>query len=128
MGVLYHRRTPGDHLRELASFLVPGGQLVLETLIVPGETPHVLRPPDRYARMRNVWYLPSAAALVTELARAGFADVKIVDITRTTTSEQRSTAWMTFESLDKCLDPDDADKTIEGHPAPTRLIAIARAP
>jgi len=37
MGVLYHQRSPIDHLRQLKSTLRPGGQLVLETLFVPGD-------------------------------------------------------------------------------------------
>ena len=37
MGVLYHRRDPLGHLRELAECLRPGGELVLETLVVEGD-------------------------------------------------------------------------------------------
>src|SRR5690554_2259815 len=36
MGVFYHRRSPMDHLRELKEALRPGGQLVLETLVIEG--------------------------------------------------------------------------------------------
>ena len=36
MGVLYHRRSPMDHLLELRDCLRPGGQLVLETLVIEG--------------------------------------------------------------------------------------------
>ena len=36
MGILYHRRSPMDHLRELRELLRPGGQLVLETLVIDG--------------------------------------------------------------------------------------------
>ncbi|MGB0323533.1 MAG: tRNA 5-methoxyuridine(34)/uridine 5-oxyacetic acid(34) synthase CmoB, partial [Luminiphilus sp.] len=64
MGVLYHRRSPIDHLTELRDTLVSGGQLVLETLVVEGDEDTVFVPPDRYARMGNVWFLPSPAALV----------------------------------------------------------------
>ena len=66
MGVIYHRRAPFDHLDELRSFLRPGGTLVLETLVVDGDENTVLTPEDRYARMRNVWCIPSplAGALV----------------------------------------------------------------
>ena len=44
MGVLYHRRDPLEHIRELISFLRPGGELVLETLIVEGDIDTVLIP------------------------------------------------------------------------------------
>ena len=36
MGVLYHRRSPFDHLYQLKSFLVSGGELCLETLVIEG--------------------------------------------------------------------------------------------
>ncbi|HAR31803.1 MAG TPA: tRNA 5-methoxyuridine(34)/uridine 5-oxyacetic acid(34) synthase CmoB, partial [Gammaproteobacteria bacterium] len=43
-------------------------------------------------------------------------------------SEQRRTAWMTFESLGEALDPDHPDRTIEGWQAPVRAIVLARKP
>ena len=36
MGILYHRRSPIDHISELMDALRPGGELVLETLVVDG--------------------------------------------------------------------------------------------
>ena len=47
-----------------------GGELVLETLVVEGDASTVLVPEDRYAQMRNVWFLPSVAALELWLRRA----------------------------------------------------------
>ena len=126
MGVLYHRRSPFDHLLKLKSLLRTGGELCLETLIIPGAAGQVLVPGDRYARMNNVWFLPTAEELLHWLRRCGFANPKIVDVNRTTTSEQRSTAWMTFESLAQCLDPNDDRLTVEGYPAPTRAVALAQ--
>ena len=128
MGVLYHRRSPLDHLLELKGCLRPGGELILETLIVEGEQETVFMPPDRYAKMRNVWFLPSIAALTLWLQRCGFREVACVDATRTTCKEQRATDWMRFESLADFLDPDNGDKTIEGHPAPLRAIFTATKP
>ena len=128
MGVLYHQRSPLDHLRELKGALRQGGQLVLETIFVPGEESYACTPPGRYARMRNVWLLPTIAELTTWLARSGFTDIDIVDQSVTTTDEQRSTEWMTFESLAEALDPDRPDRTVEGWPAPRRVIAVAKAP
>ena len=75
--------------------------------------------------MRNVWAIPSVAALELWLSRCGFTGIRCVDVCRTTTGEQRTTAWMTDESLADVLDPADPAKTIEGHPAPTRAILIA---
>ncbi|MGM0564235.1 MAG: tRNA 5-methoxyuridine(34)/uridine 5-oxyacetic acid(34) synthase CmoB [Pseudomonadota bacterium] len=128
MGVLYHRRSPFDHLIELKRKLRPGGQLLLETLVVEGDQHTVLVPEGRYAQMRNVWCLPSVPALEHWLKRVGFTDIETVDVSDTTIEEQRATEWMTFQSLEDFLDPNDHSKTIEGHPAPRRASLIARTP
>jgi tRNA (mo5U34)-methyltransferase len=127
MGVLYHRRSPLDHLLELKACLRPGGELVLETLVVEGGVDTVLMPPNRYAQMRNVWFLPSCAALQLWLSRCGFKNIRLVDVAKTTAGEQRSTDWMRFHSLQEFLDPHDPNLTCEGLPAPVRAIFIARA-
>jgi tRNA (mo5U34)-methyltransferase len=128
MGVLYHRRSPMDHLQELKDCLRPGGQLVLETLIIEGKLGDTLLPEGRYARMGNVWFLPSVATLLSWLRKLGFVDVELVDVCTTTTEEQRATGWMTFHSLANFLDPEDPGKSIEGHPAPCRAIVTGRVP
>lgn len=110
MGVLYHRRSPLDHLWQLKDQLAPGGELVLETLVVEGDENTVLVPGDRYAQMRNVYFIPSAAALKMWLEKCGFIDVRIVDACVTSTEEQRRTEWMTTESLADFLDPQDQRK------------------
>jgi len=128
MGVLYHQRSPLGHLKQLRETLRPGGELVLETLILPGDEQRCCTPPDRYARMRNVWLLPSLPELLVWLERSGFGDSRIVDVTTTTTDEQRTTEWMPFDSLAEALSPDDPDRTVEGWPAPCRAVVICRAP
>ena len=128
MGVLYHRRAPLDHLQELKDCLRPGGQLVLETLVIEGALGDTLLPEGRYARMGNVWFLPSVDTLLSWLRKLGFVDAQLVDVCVTTTAEQRSTEWMRFHSLANFLDPNDASKTIEGYPAPRRAIVTARVP
>lgn len=125
MGVLYHRRSPIDFLEQLKAQLKPGGELVLETLVIEGDEQAVLVPTDRYAQMSNVWFIPSAAALKLWMEKLGYKNVRIVDTTSTTLEEQRKTDWMDSQSLDRFLDPDDANKTIEGYPAPLRAIIIA---
>jgi len=125
MGVLYHQREPAGHLRRLQAWLKPGGSLVLETLVLDRPGLDCLVPEERYARMRNVHHLPTPDWLIRELAEAGFRDVRLADLTPTTTQEQRSTEWMRFESLEQCLDPDDPDRTVEGHPAPVRAVVLA---
>lgn len=128
MGVLYHRRSPLDHLLELFASLRPGGELVLETLVVPGDENTLLLPKDRYARMRNVFFLPAVAMLERWLERCGFAGIRTVDVCRTTCEEQRRSEWMTFQSLSDFLDPDDPSLTCEGYPAPCRATVIAQRP
>jgi len=127
MGVLYHQREPLDHLQRLRTTLRSGGQLVLETIFLPGDDLRAETPGDRYARMRNVWSLPTVPQLVKWLEKTGYAEIVVVDRTMTTTAEQRSTEWMKFESLREALDPDDPTKTVEGWPAPRRVIVTATA-
>ena len=127
MGVLYHRRSPIDHLQELRDTLKPGGELVLETLIVDGPQGYSLMPKDRYAMMRNVWFLPTVETLSLWCERVGLTNIKIVDINQTSIEEQRSTDWMRYNSLVDFLDPDDHNKTVEGYPAPKRVVLIATA-
>lgn len=127
MGVLYHRRSPLEFLQQLKSLLRPGGQLVLETIVVEGDDTTVMIPGERYAQMRNVWFLPSASALSVWMERLGFNDIEIVDHTVTSLEEQRRTEWMTGESLADFLDPNDRSKTIEGYNAPLRAVITARA-
>jgi len=125
LGVLYHRRSPIDHIQELMSYLRPGGELVLETLVVPGDINTILVPPERYAKMANVWFLPSTEALENMLRKVGLENVRTVDVSQTTTAEQRATEWMTFHSLADFLDPNDPSRSIEGHPAPLRATLVA---
>jgi tRNA (mo5U34)-methyltransferase len=126
MGVLYHRISPIEHLQTLFQMLQPGGQVVVETLILDQSDQSVLVPSGRYAKMRNVWFLPTPSMLVLWLKRIGFRQIEVVDVTATTASEQRSTDWMTFESLPDFLDPTDSTKTIEGYQAPVRAIVTAQ--
>lgn len=127
MGVLYHRRSPMDHLIELRELLTPGGELILETLVIEGELGETLVPSGRYARMGNVWFLPSPDTMMLWLQKCGFRDVRMVDCAPTALDEQRATDWMTFQSLKDFLDPEDSSKTIEGYPAPIRAVFVATA-
>ena len=126
MGVIYHRRNPLEHLRRLRQCLIPGGLAVVESLIVSGD--RSLIPKGRYARMPNVWHIPTERQLVAWMTECGFQCIRILDTTPTTTREQRATAWMRFDSLADALDPADANLTVEGYPAPCRSVLTARAP
>ncbi|GLX83498.1 tRNA 5-methoxyuridine(34)/uridine 5-oxyacetic acid(34) synthase CmoB [Thalassotalea eurytherma] len=125
MGVLYHRRSPIDFIYQLKNQLTKGGELVLETLIVDGDENTVLVPGERYAKMRNVWFLPSGKAMCAWLERCGFKNVRWVNTDQTAFEEQRKTKWIDTESLQDFLDPIDPNRTIEGYPAPKRAIFIA---
>lgn len=124
MGVLYHRRSPIDFLTQLHDCLKVGGRLVLETLVVDGDQQQVLVPGRTYAKMRNVWFIPSTAALLHWLERCRFKSARVVDESVTTVDEQRATPWMQGQSLADFLDPNDPTKTIEGYPAPRRAVII----
>ncbi|MDQ6988910.1 MAG: tRNA 5-methoxyuridine(34)/uridine 5-oxyacetic acid(34) synthase CmoB [Mariprofundaceae bacterium] len=125
MGILYHRREPLEHLFKIKGLLQKGGELVLETLVVDGDEHTCLMPSGRYAKMRNVWFIPSVKMLTIWLQRAGFSNIRCVDVCSTSIEEQRPTDWMQFESLPHFLDPDDASKTIEGYAAPKRAVMLA---
>lgn len=128
MGVLYHLKSPIDHLLGLKGCLKAGGQLILETLIIDAGPGQVLVPADRYAKMRNVWFIPSPPTLLGWLQRCGFRHLRLIDVTPTRCQEQRSTDWMRFHSLADFLDPHDPARTAEGLPAPVRAIFLAEKP
>jgi tRNA (mo5U34)-methyltransferase len=129
MGILYHQKHPLDLLKQLKKMLVPGGSLVLETLIMDQPEGHsypwVLSPKKTYAMMPNVYYIPTIQALNEWLEIAGFQTCKRAFCEPTTLDEQRKTDWIDSYSLDRFLDPNDASKTIEGYPAPIRAALIA---
>jgi tRNA (mo5U34)-methyltransferase len=128
MGVLYHQRSPEEHLAQLKAALRPGGELVLESLILPGTETVARTPENRYARMRNVWLLPTLPKLEMWLAAAGFENLRLIDVSETTSAEQRTTEWMPFESLAEALDPADSTRTVEGWPAPRRAVWLGNRP
>ncbi|MCF6288125.1 MAG: tRNA 5-methoxyuridine(34)/uridine 5-oxyacetic acid(34) synthase CmoB [Proteobacteria bacterium] len=124
MGVLYHRKSPIQHIKELAESLKTGGHLLIETLVIDGDATRCLMPTDRYAQMRNVWFLPSVEMLTIMLQRTGFTNIQCIDVTTTTIQEQRTTRWMKFHSLKEFLNKTQS-KTIEGYDLPKRATLIA---
>lgn len=128
MGVLYHRKDPHAHLLELMRSLRPGGELVLETLVAIGEDENELKIAARYARMKNIWSLPSVPLLARWMHEAGFTNVRCVSVDITSKLEQRTTPWMPYESLNESLDPEDPALTVEGLPRPRRAVMIGNSP
>lgn len=128
MGVLYHRRDPLEHLKRLFSHTRQGGELLLETLIVNHKSNYQLIPEQRYAGMRNVWSVPSPTLIEQWLKQSGYENIQLHNLQTTSIEEQHATAWTKNFSLENFLDPSDASKTIEGHPAPIRAIFSAQKP
>lgn len=126
LGVIYHRKDPYSSCRYLYDCMKPAGTLFIESLIYPGEEPIAYCPEGRYAKMRNVWYLPTVSALKVWLEKAGFIDIEVIDVTATTTHEQRTTELSRYDSLETFLDNNDPTKTVEGLPAPVRAILKAK--
>lgn len=128
LGIIYHQRHPLKMLKEVFDSLAPGGQAMIESMGLPGDDCLALSPPGRYAKAKNVYFVPTGACLVSWMQRVGFKDVTLVSSVPTTVDEQRATDWMPFESYPDFIDPTDSSKTIEGHPAPLRIAVSGRRP
>lgn len=124
MGILYHQRNPVQILRDLRNSLVVGGRAIVESQSIPGDGSMALFPENRYAKARNVYFVPTQDCLVNWVRRAGFKDVEVVSHCPVTTEEQRMTEFMTYHSLAEFLDPEDSSKTAEGYPAPWRTVVV----
>jgi tRNA (mo5U34)-methyltransferase len=126
MGVLYHQKDYKKHLQKLKNVMKPNGELVLETLVINSKYGTQIIPKDRYARMRNVYCLPSVNTLNKWLKSAGFKNIELININQTSVSEQKATSWIgeNTKSLKDFLNPNDINYTIEGLPAPIRATFI----
>lgn len=120
LGVLYHRSDPIATLKQLKAALNPNGEVILDTLYLSGEDELVLSPKASYAKMSNVYFIPSISALMGWCERAKFKDVKLLATSKTEPNEQRKSQWIAGESLENFLNPLDSSLTIEGYPAPQR--------
>ena len=121
MGVIYHQRDHSAHISGLHDSLHEGGILVLESIVA--DSP--IYPKDRYAGMRNVWCIPSLLSISNALVAEGFSKVRVVDVTPTISTEQRTTQFMPFQSLEDVLSKSNPKLTIEGYPAPKRAVILA---
>lgn len=125
MGIIYHNRSPFDSLKTISTHLKPKGKVIIETLIIESNEDISITPNKRYAKMNNVFFIPSIPCLNNWLLRSGFKKIKLIDTSKTTSNEQRKTKWVNTESLNDFLDPKNMNKTIEGYPAPLRAILLA---
>jgi tRNA (mo5U34)-methyltransferase len=128
MGILYHRASPIEVLREIRTSIRPGGVLIVESQGIPGKEPWAFFPEQRFAKVPGTYFVPTAACLSNWLSRAGFAEVKIFFSHPMSNQEQRRTEWMVFESYDDFIDKADPSLTVEGYPAPIRIFARAESP
>jgi len=128
MGILYHRSSPVDLLRQIRTAMQPGGVLIVESQGIPGKEPWALFPEQRYAKVPGTYFVPTGSCLANWLSRAGFREVKIFFSHPMSSLEQRRTAWMVFESYEDFIDKADPSLTVEGYPAPVRIFAKAWNP
>ena len=128
MGILYHHRDPLGLLSEIRDSMISGGEILIETQAIPGDEPVCLCPPGRYAKARNVYFLPTAECVAAWLKKSRFVDIEIVSSLKVEPGEQRSTAFAPFQSLEDFLDPEDDSRTLEGFDAPLRVMLTAKAP
>ncbi|MEN8198714.1 MAG: tRNA 5-methoxyuridine(34)/uridine 5-oxyacetic acid(34) synthase CmoB [Thermodesulfobacteriota bacterium] len=126
MGIIYHRSSPLDCLRDVFSSLRPGGTLILESQALPGGEEVALFPGKTYAKVPGTYFVPTGNCLRNWLLRAGFSDVELFCQHSMSSLEQRRSEWMVFESYSDFIDPGDPKKTVEGYPAPDRVFLKAR--
>jgi tRNA (mo5U34)-methyltransferase len=126
LGVIYHRSDPVGTLKKIAGTLQRGGEVIVDSIIFDSDESLFLMPKSRYAKMRNVWFIPTAAGLINMMERCGFCGCRLIAVKETGLDEQRKTEWIVGESLEAFLDPNDRTKTIEGYPAPKRAYIKAR--
>lgn len=120
LGVLYHRSDPLKCLKELKISLNSGGEVFLDTMIIDSDQEIALVPNKTYAKISNIYFIPSIKALQNWCERAKFRDFELLGVKKTTLQEQRKTNWIDGESLGDFLSKDDENFTLEGYDAPKR--------
>lgn len=125
MGIIYHRISPVEMLREIKLALKKGGTLIIESQAIPGEEPMALFPEKTYAKVPGTFFVPTISCLENWLKRVGFSKVTVFASHPMSDQEQRRTEWMTFESYNDFIKPGEPLRTIEGYPAPIRAYVKA---
>jgi len=121
LGVLYHRSDPIGSLKSLYKSLNKNGELILDTFMIDGDKDICLTPKERYSKIPNIYFIPTVNALKNWCFRAGFKDIKVLEIKKTDLTEQRKTDWIDSQSLNDFLDKNNPELTTEGYPAPKRV-------
>lgn len=125
MGIIYHRISPVEMLRDIKNSMKKGATLIVESQAIPGDQPVALFPEKRYAKVPGTYFVPTAKCLENWLKRVGFSGVEFFDWHQMSGEEQRKTEWMTFESYDDFINQDNKALTVEGYPAPIRVFLRA---
>jgi tRNA (mo5U34)-methyltransferase len=128
LGVIFHQRDPQQFMRELRQVLQPGATVILETIGIEGVHADPLIGLSRYAKMGNAHWVPTPTALHDLLCAAGLNVASVSDHGFISSTEQRTTPFAPYQSLREYLDPNNSKLTVEGFPAPRRLIAVATEP
>ncbi len=126
MGIIYHRPSPIDTLRDILTSLQPGGTLILESQGIPGDEPIALFPDKTYAKVPGTYFVPTGSCLCNWMKKAGFVDIHFFFSHPMSPADQRKTEWMQFESYSDFLEKNNPQKTIEGYPAPCRVFLKGR--
>ncbi len=105
MGIIYHRISPVEMLKDVWKSMKKGGTVLVESQAIPGDESVALFPEDRYAKVPGTYFVPTAICLKNWMKRAGFHDVEIFCTHPMSREEQRRTEWMVFESYED-LKPD----------------------
>lgn len=121
MGIIYHRVSPVEALKDIFTALKPGGTLILESQAIPGDEPIALFPEKTYAKVPGTYFVPTGRCLQNWMQRAGMQSVELFCSHTMSETEQRRTEWMEFESYNDFIDPLNRSLTIEGYPAPCRV-------
>jgi tRNA (mo5U34)-methyltransferase len=126
MGIIYHRPSPIDTLRDICTALQHGGTLIVESQAIPGQESMALFPDKTYAKVPGTYFVPTGACLCNWMKKAGFTDINFFHSHPMSSDEQRQTDWMQFESYSDFIDSNNPKKTVEGYPAPCRVFLTGK--
>lgn len=106
LGVIYHRSDPISALKALKAGLKnEQSEIILDTLIYNSKLDVALSPIS-YAKMKNVYFIPSISALKNWCASAGLVISELLHLSVTSGNEQRKTEWILGQSLRDFVEDD----------------------
>ncbi|MCS6972221.1 MAG: tRNA 5-methoxyuridine(34)/uridine 5-oxyacetic acid(34) synthase CmoB [Leptospiraceae bacterium] len=122
MGVNYHEPEPLELLHACHAALRSGGFLVVESVVLPGESDWEIFPAGKYHGIGGVFAIPSLRTLKRQLELVGFVGVEGLHEIELTPEEQRRTPFSPQPSLAEHL-----AKSKGNYPPLFRGALIARA-